>query len=167
MRATLAKFIEDRVKEARRSLNGDVMATLDPGDRKGAVLPDGSDIGTVSVAKGRKTIRVVDEAAYREWVREHSPHNVFAPEPVEQVRPAYTKALADQAEVVDGLLVDATTGEVVPGIQQVAGEPYVSVKISDTQLDELFEALDRGELNEILTGLLQTAERPAIEGETE
>lgn len=162
-RATVAKFFEDRLKEARKILNAEVMEQLDPGDRKGAVLAEGDDIGTVSVTKGRKSLRVSDEVAFREWVREHSPHNVFTPEPVEQVRPAYAKSMVEGAKVIDGMIVDPASGEVVPGITQVTGDPYVSVKISDEQLDAIFQAFADGRLEALMTEVVGTSTL-ALEG---
>lgn len=166
-RAALGKFFEDRLKEARRILNAEVMDALDAGDRKGAVLDDGTDVGTVSVTKGRTSLQITDSAAFMEWVRENSPHNLFTPEPVEQVRPAFTKALIAGAKVIDGLIVDTETGEVVPGLAQKTGDPYVSVKISDDQLDAIYAALADGRLAELLADVMQTTERAALKAGAE
>lgn len=149
LKAAAMKFLADRVIEAKHAANAAVMDFLDAGDRKGAVLPDGGDIGTVSVAKGRKTVKVVDEVEFLEWVRKHSPQNVY-----EQVRPAYVKSLAENGEIVDGMVVDSTTGEVVPGLEQTTGNPYVAVRQSDDQVAILEAALADGriDLQAILAG---------------
>ncbi|GAA3510263.1 hypothetical protein GCM10022234_00620 [Aeromicrobium panaciterrae] len=159
VRAAVAKFLEDRLKEARKVVNAEVLAVLDKGDRKAATLTDGTEIATVSVSKGRRELRVENEAEYIAWVKEHSPHNVYKPEPREQVHGAYTKAVTSAAKVVDGFYVDETTGEVIPGLRQVLSDPTVSVRISEDQADNMFAAFDDGRLTLLTTEVL-TVEAP-------
>jgi hypothetical protein len=144
LRAAVVKFLADRVAEANKDAKADVLDQLDAGDRKGAVLPDGGDVGTVSVTKGRKTISVTDEAAFLAWVREHSPHNI---EVTERVRPAYTKSVTDGGQARYGMVVDPNSGEIIPGLALREGDPYVTVRQSDEQAEVLAAALEAGVLD--------------------
>lgn len=164
VRAVVAKFLEDRIKEARKVVDAEVLSVLDKGDRKGATLADGTNIGTVSVTVGRRTLQVVDEVAYIGWVREHSPHNVYKPEPREQVHGAYTKAVTAAATVVDGFYVDETTGEVIPGLKETVFDPSVVVKISDDQADNIYEAFADGRLSLLTHEVLTTQAPDELEG---
>lgn len=123
---TIVKDVDDRVRR-------DVMTVLDPGDRKSAVLPDGTKVGTVSVTEGRQGWRVVDDRAFLEWVREHRPHAI-----VEQVRDS------DKRAILDGI---RKTGEVPDGVEPTQGAPYVTVRQSDDQAAAVVDAWRSGALD--------------------
>lgn len=138
--AAVMKALAGRVKEGETRAKADVMAHLDPGDRKHAVLPDGTDIGTVSITKGRETFRVTDPAAFLAWVRDTAPSEV-----VESVNPTF------QRKVLDGI---KDGGELPPGVEPGWGDPYVSVRQSETQAEAVAAAWRDGRLAPILAGLL-------------
>lgn len=139
--ATLAlcKWLKDRIKdwegEAKRELG------LLPGERKAAVV-DGTVLGHVTMAKGRKTARVANEAAVLAWVKAHHPSEV---EVTEQVRPAFLKALLDDA-AKKGAFIDSD-GVVIDGlITVVEGEPYPMSKLADDADISIAGLLGRGAL---------------------
>jgi len=139
--ATLAlcKWLKDRIKdwetEAKRDLG------LLPGERKAAVV-DGTVLGHVTMAKGRKTARVANEAAVLAWVKAHHPTEV---EVSEQVRPAFLKALLDDA-AKKGAFIDSD-GVVIDGlIEVVEGDPYPISKLDDDADLAIAGLLGRGAL---------------------
>lgn len=141
--ATLAlcKWLKDRIKdweaEAKRDLG------LLPGERKAAVV-DGTVLGHVTMAKGRKTARVVNEAAVLAYVKAHHPTEIEYVA-LEQVRPAFLKTLLDDA-VKKGAFVDAD-GVVIDGlIEVVEGAPYPVSKLADDADLAIAGLLGRGAL---------------------
>lgn len=139
--ATLAlcKWLKDRIKdweiEAKRDLG------LLPGERKAAVV-DGTVLGHVTMAKGRKTARVVNDAAVLAYVKAHYPTEV---EVSEQVRPAFLKTLLDDA-VKKGAFLDSD-GVVIDGlIEVVEGSPYPMSKLADDADLAIAGLLGRGAL---------------------
>jgi hypothetical protein len=75
---------------------------------------DGTDFGTITLASGRNTAKVVDERALIAWMRDQD----YGHEIVEAVRPSFLKRLQERA--IDG--------EDIPGIGVERGRPYVTVK---------------------------------------
>lgn len=139
--ATLAlcRWLKDRVKdweaEAKRDLG------LLPGERKAAVV-DGTVLGHVTMAKGRKTARVVNEAAVLAYVKAHHPTEV---EVSEQVRPAFLKTLLDDA-VKKGAFLDSD-GVVIDGlIEVIEGSPYPMSKLAEDADLAIAGLLGRGGL---------------------
>lgn len=139
--ATLAlcKWLKDRIKdweaEAKRDLG------LLPGERKAAVV-DGTVLGHVTMAKGRKTARVANEAAVLAYVKANHPTEV---EISEQVRPAFLKQLLDDA-AKKGAFIDSD-GVVIDGlIEVVEGAPYPMSKLADDADIAIAGLLGRGAL---------------------
>ena len=88
-----------------------------------ATLPDGTKVGSVSRQGGERAAQVVDEDAFRAWVRDHYPteHFVeFVPaQVVTGVRPGFSgKVLAEATAAGTARYVDPVTAEVhdVPGV---------------------------------------------------
>lgn len=88
-----------------------------------ALLPDGTKVGSSSRKAGERAAQVVDEEAFRVWVRDHYPteHVVeFVPaQVVTTVRPGFAgKVLAETTAAGTAKFVDEDTGEVhdVPGV---------------------------------------------------
>jgi len=83
----------------------------------------GHNLGTVTLAAGRVSARVVDEAALLAWVKRN-----HASEVVETVRESFLRKLLDgavaRAEAGDSTAV-GPDGEVLPGVEVVEGERYV------------------------------------------
>ena len=144
--AAAVKALQDGIRDARAVADAAVMAALDPGDRKNAVLPDGTKVGTVSVSnQGEPVWRVTDPDAFLRWVKEHRPTAI-----VEAVRSS------DQKSILDAI---PDTGELPDGVDLVDGKaPYVSVgKQTDEQRAAIAKAWADGTLE------IPDLVRPAVE----
>lgn len=139
--ATLAlcKWLKDRIKEWEAQAKAEL--ALLQGERKAAVV-GGQVLGHVTMAKGRKTARVVNEAALLAYVQSHHPTEV---ETVEQVRPAFLKQLLEDA-AKKGAFIDSD-GVVIDGIIDVTeGSPYPMSKLADDADLVIAGLLQRGQL---------------------
>jgi hypothetical protein len=139
--ATLAlcKWLRDRLKDWEAEAKAHL--ALLQGERKAAVV-GGQVVGHVTMAKGRRTARVANDAALLAYVKDHYPTEVEA---VEQVRPAFLKQLLDGASK-KGALVDSD-GVVIDGlIDVVDGDPYPMSKLLDDADIVIAGMLNRGEL---------------------
>lgn len=159
-RLALLKVIADRLKETKAVADGQVTAGWRPKDRATAVLPGGSEIGAVTLVSGRKTARMVDETAFTAWVERTHPGEMETVT-ITRPNPNFVHRLMSAAQQI-GHPVDAATGEEVPGIQVVQGDPYPMVKLAPDAAEVVAAAWedDRGLLAELVGELL----RPAVEG---
>ncbi|QCX77645.1 hypothetical protein C9F11_20050 [Streptomyces sp. YIM 121038] len=120
----------DEVKTAYKDAKKAADDLLDRAYRAGgttktdATLPDGTRIGSVSRQGGEREAQVVDEEAFRAWVRDHYPteHVVeFVPaQVVTAVRPGFAgKILAEATAAGTAKYVDPSTAEVhaLPGVE--------------------------------------------------
>lgn len=156
LRAAVLKALSKKVGAAEKAAKSIVQEELDPGDRKGAVLDDGTDIGTVSYTKGTAAKPLVaDEREFTEWVLDHAPTEV-----IQTVRPAYRDSLLKRLQAADdNELVDPATGEIVPGVLQGSGgAPYVMVKQTTDQEQALAAAWVDGRLAGVLSLILDELE---------
>lgn len=113
----IADAAKDRQNEAKAEL-----ADLEPGDTVAAKL-GGQIVGKATKTKGRSRLSVHDEAAFLAWVKSTHPTEV-----VESVNPAFVKSLEARAKELGlGPVID-NQGEVVPGVEIVQGDPYVTVR---------------------------------------
>jgi hypothetical protein len=114
------KLLSEQVRAARdRATQGVLTNSPHIGERTAAVLPDGTEVGMVSICRGRLTPKVTDMAELLEWVKKKHPTEVVT---VEQVRPAFlTKILA---RVKDN-------GEAIPGTDLSRGDPYTSTALTE------------------------------------
>jgi hypothetical protein len=113
----IAAAAKDRQDEAKAEL-----ASLEPGDTVAAKV-GGQIVGKATQTKGRSKLAVHDEAAFLEWVKAAHPTEV-----VEAVNPAFVKSLEARAKELGlGPVID-NQGEVVPGVEIVSGDPYVTVR---------------------------------------
>jgi hypothetical protein len=143
VRVAALKALYDKVREAYNQARADAVTALSPGDRLHAALPDGADIGTVSVAAGKTTAKVTNPAALLEWVKVNAPDEV---ESVPRVRDSYVGALLSRCENVDGAAMHAKTGELLPGVRFETGEPYARVTQTHDQVAAFVNAYNAGEL---------------------
>lgn len=118
-RALVWQIVEQAAK-ARKDEAKAQLSTLEPGDSIAARL-NGQPLGKATLTAGRARLVVTDEAALLSWLKQQHPTEV-----VESPNPAYLKALEARAKEVGGVIDNA--GEVVPGVELQAGEPYVSVR---------------------------------------
>lgn len=114
---SLCKWLKDRIRdwenEAKQQLE------LLPGERKAAVV-DGHVLGHVSMAKGRKTAKVVDHDALLAFVRDHYPTEIEVTEQVVEGEPYPINKLANDADsVIAGLLRRGALG--VDGLIAIEG----------------------------------------------
>jgi hypothetical protein len=143
VRVAALKALYDKVREAYNQARTDALGALTPGDRLHAALPDGADIGTVSVVDGKTTAKVTNPAALLEWVRVNAPDEV---ESVPRVRESYVGALLSRCENVDGAAMHAKTGELLPGVRFETGDPYTRVTQTHDQLAAFVQAWAGGDL---------------------
>jgi hypothetical protein len=143
VRVAALKALHDKVREAYNQARADAVAALSPGDRLHAALPDGADIGTVSVVGGKTTAKVTNPAALLEWVTVNAPDEV---ETVARVRESYVGALLARCENVDGAAMHAKTGELLPGVAFQRGDNYTRVTQTTDQLAAFVKAWAGGDL---------------------
>jgi tryptophan synthase alpha subunit len=115
------QVIEQRAKELKDAAKAELQA-LEVGDAVAGKW-DGKVIAKASKSKGRTKLTVTDEQAFLDWVSERHPTEV-----VYAVNPAFVKALEARAKDIGLGAVVSTDGEVVPGVEIVEGEPYVTVR---------------------------------------
>jgi hypothetical protein len=147
IRVAALKALYDKVRQAYNDARQDALNSLQPGDRLHAALPDGVDIGTVSVVDGKTTAKVTNPAALLEWVKVNAPDEV---ETVARVRESYVGALLARCENVDGAAMHAKTGELLPGVRFETGDPYTRVTQTEEQQAAFTSALWAGELADFL-----------------
>lgn len=162
LRLAALKALKDRVDDAYTSARKAALAAMDPGDRKSAVLDDGTDIGTVSVTKPKLRAAVVDERAFLAWVKAEAPGEI-----VESVRETYRRHILGRVERY-GNVVDTETGEILAdGVELRPSEPYATCRQSDAQAAAVAAAYAAGGLEAILRGtpLFELAAADAEEGD--
>jgi hypothetical protein len=143
IRVAALKALRDKVSDAYNTARDAALDALHPGDRLRAELPDGSNIGTVTIVDGRTTAKVTNPAALLEWVRVNAPDEV---ETVARVRESYVGALLARCENVDGQAMHAKTGELLPGVRFETSDPYTRVTQTADQLAAFVDAYNAGEL---------------------
>lgn len=103
---------------------------------------DGVNVGAVTLACSTAKARIVDDKAFLAWVIDRYPGEI-----AQVVRESFVKKLLDAATEA-GDPIDAGTGEVVPGVEIVAGEPYLMVRPTPEAKERMRETL-------LESGLLQ------------
>ena len=152
--------LKDAITTAYNEARKEAEDELDPSDRKSAVLPNGANIGTISYTKGSFTAKVTDPDLLLGWVKDNAPGEVVT---VETVRESYVKALLGRVKDSDGAAYDAKTGEVIPGVEFVHGDPYVKTAQTAEQREAFIAAWQRGEVPGVSLGAALTPELPAGE----
>ena len=160
LRLAVHKALTDQLKKVRSQLNEEARREMEPGDRVTAKLPSGEKVGSVTLTQGRVSARVVDERAFTAWVAERFPAEV-----VQVVRESFTKTVLDAVKR-NGGWVDKATGELVqvPGVAVTEDDPYPSVRLTKDAPQLIAAAWQRGELAELVGGVLQPRELEAGEG---
>jgi hypothetical protein len=148
--AMAAKLISDVVTAEHKPVKADLLGDMvDAGiERVRVTDDDGNNLGAVSLASGRVTAKVFDERAFTAWVAERYPHQLM-----QVVREAFTKKLLGEA-VSAGDPVDPSTGEEIPGVELVTGDPYLMVRPAAGAVEKMRETL-------LDSGLLQITGGPA------
>jgi hypothetical protein len=112
--------IIEQAAKARKDEARAQLSALEPGDTLAAKW-DGQLLGKATMTTGRTKLVVTDEAKLLEWLQKNHPTEI-----VITPNPAYLKALETMARDV-GAVID-NQGEIVPGVELVHGDPYVSVR---------------------------------------
>lgn len=129
-RITALRVLESLLKEEIDPARADAREAMETLGAERVRVGDetGTNLGSVSLSAGRVTARVADERALLEWVRRNHPTEV---QTVEVIRPAFVKVLLDgavaKADPGEPTAV-GPDGEVLPGVEVVHGQPYVSVR---------------------------------------
>jgi hypothetical protein len=123
---TVLKVLSERLREAKALLEAQGRELMEPVDRM-AVKMDGELVGTVTIVNGRRSARVVDDAAFLRWVKENHPSEV---QTVESVRPAFIGALLDATKSFGSPVDPITGGTDVPGVVVSTGEPYPMIRLT-------------------------------------
>lgn len=174
----------DEVKSAYKDAKTTADDLLDKAYKAGgttkidATLPDGTKVGSSSRQGGEREAQVVDDEAFRAWVRDHYPteHVVeFVPaRVVTAVRPGFAgKVLAEATAAGTAKYVDPVTAEVhdLPGVElkpsRAASHRLTYTRGSKAQpaggRDLVAAAWRAGALTEHLPALAPTAPAPAAE----
>jgi hypothetical protein len=110
--------LKDGRAELREVMTGNGIRSLT------ATLPDGTTVATVTLAGGQPAPRVTSQRKFLDWVTETHPSQTET-----VVRPGYQEQLL-KAIAKAGRAVDPGTGEVVPGVEFAAGDPYVTTRFT-------------------------------------
>lgn len=111
----------------------------------------GNNLGTVTLAAGRKTAKVVDRQAFIRWVA-----GKYPTETVTAVNEAFEKKLLDAAKKADDP-VDTSDGELIPGVEISDGDPYIQVRPTDDARDRMRTMLANSGLLALASGTSEEA----------
>lgn len=154
----LRDAIDEQYTAARAGLTTSlVQAWQDTGVKSiRASLPDGTVVGTITLAEPSDTLTVVDERVFVRWVKVTYPSEVST---VTQVRPGWRKSFLAGLPVADPP-VDPSTGEVIPGVALIpAGEPRTfSLRFARDGRDAVAHAWREGRLSSLAGPLAITEE---------
>lgn len=139
-----AKLIADVVAAEHKPVKSELCALMvDAGvERVRVTDAAGANLGAVSLARSDAKAKLTDPVAFAAWVAVRYPGELM-----QVVRPAFTAKILDGATAAEAP-VDMATGEVVPGVELVAGEPYVTVRPTADAKERMRETL-------LASGLLQ------------
>jgi hypothetical protein len=142
--AMAAKLIADVVTAEHKPAKAGLLADmLDGGvERVGVTDDDGAKLGAVSLTVRGPAPQVVDDRAFLAWVLKRYPDEI-----VQAVRASFTEKLLAGAKAV-GEPIDPATGELIDGVDMVAGEPYLTVRPTAEAKERMRETI-------LASGLLQ------------
>lgn len=98
------------------------------------VLVGGTKVGTLSVAVSNAAVRVFDQSAYEAWLE-----GLYRAGDQRVVRRVSYElpGLPKEASVIAGQACDPATGEVIPGVEWVAGGDVCSTRLSGCKVDDV------------------------------
>ena len=139
-----AKLIADVVAAEHKPVKADLLALMvDAGvERVRVTDATGANLGAVSLARSDAKAKLTDPAAFTAWVAARYPGELM-----QVVREAFIRKVLDGATAADAP-IDVATGEVVPGVELVPGDPYVTVRPAAGARERMRETL-------LSSGLLQ------------
>lgn len=115
-RAVAWQIIEQAAK-ARKDEARAELAALEPGDTIAGKW-DGQLLGKATMTHGKSKVVITDHQQLVEWLQYTHPTEILI-----SANPAYVATL----QHVGGVVIDKD-GAVVPGVEVVQGDPYVSVR---------------------------------------
>ena len=166
LRIALIKTFADALADFMKDARGEHLAQLleryeDEGTKSFAVtLPDGTKVGNITLPEGKPSDQTVDEAALFAWAEENGGIDVETipateAREVKRVRPSWlAEKVKNAIEGDDGELIDAATGEPIPGIRRVPGKAPSSFTITYAKdgREKIAMAYRRGLLNDLAAG---------------
>lgn len=190
LRVAVLKTIADETAKAYKQVRGEAESAFAPARAEGqsqqrAMLPDGTDLGLISIRDGGKDV-AVSEAALEAWLEEHNREGfeeyadpaaytdaevldvlraVFPHLVKRRIRGEVRSLLLKEIEDSGGYLVDKETGDKqkVAEVRDLKATGAFSWRPSKDAHDLVIAAWQRGELQEIALGAL--ALPPADRGE--
>jgi hypothetical protein len=151
MLKTLLDVIDGEYKAVRAEVQQELDALArETGTRQIVVaLPDGTEIGKVSLTSGAAEAKVTDPDAFKAWVLEHHAAEIHR-EFLTRVRPAFEKKLLAELTAAGGTeWADPETGVIhdVPGVSIAPARARThSVRFAKTGRDAVMAAWRNGEL---------------------
>lgn len=146
-RVVAAKLVGDEIKNIEKAAKADLLEQMgDLGVRTLDVESDGVKLAVISKTAGKVAAKVVDEAALLKWVTANRPDQLR-----QIVHEAFVKSLLKSA-AEQGDAVDEKTGEVIPGIEVTAGDPYVSARPTAEARARMKDLLAGSDLLELAGG---------------
>lgn len=157
------KILRERLAAAKVIADGEITGTWKVKDRNAGTLPDGTEIGSVTLAKGKTTAKLTDDKKYLEWVLENHPDEIEQVK-ITRVKPGFTERLLNFARQT-GDCVNPATGQPVPGIAVEHGTPYALPNLVDAADELVTKAWQDGSLTELMASLVQPAIEAGGEGQ--
>ncbi len=136
-RAAASKTVADEIRKIGDAAKSELLGLMAEGgsERVRVSAEDGTNFGTVTMTAGRASARVCDPQALVEWVARRHPEYV-----VQAVAEGFLdRLLAHAARVGDP--VDEQ-GELVPGVEVVTGQPYLTVRPTPAARERASRLLD-------------------------
>lgn len=153
LRLALLKYLSDATKERYDEARREMRARSDEGQafRPAIETGDPLDVGAVSVAtishvRARRTLTVVDQAAFSAWLLSEHPD-----EAVTRASENFWSRLRDLAKRAGGRVCGPQGESEIPGLAMVLGGDYVSVRPVYDMMPVLYGQL-RDQLPKILEG---------------
>ena len=156
LKFALLKVLSTQISDAKKAADCEIRDGWKVKDRATAALGD-TELGTVTLAKGRATSKVSDEDAFLAWVLENHPEHVEQIQ-ITRVDPHYTERILAHARTA-GVPVDVETGETVDGVTIAEGDDYPVVRLVPEAQTLVAKAWADGSLAELIASLVQ----PSIE----
>ena len=139
-RFALSDLITKKISAGNKENKAAAEAELHAGDRR-TVVVEGETLGAVTMTKPRTAYKVTDPDALARWVAEQFPDKVeMVPVPKEW----FVKGLLEQAKANGAPITD--DGELVPGIEEVTGTSYASLKADPDAFSKLAGLIGSGQL---------------------
>lgn len=119
------KALKPIAEDLRVQVAAEMKANHD--ERKGAYLPDGTKIASVTLNDGRRSAKITDHDKALAWCAQRYPSEIVT---VKTIYPAFLTLILDASKAA-GTGIDPRTGEALPFVSVVTGENFVSIHPTD------------------------------------